>query len=266
MELTYYPGCTLKNQARALETSALAALDLLGINAVELPRWNCCGVFQSLADDSLMGLLAPTRILIRAQETGRSRLVTLCSMCYNTLAQTNLYLQNNPEKLGTLNSFMYEEPDYQGGVRVEHCLSVLAADVGWEKISKLVKKPLTGRRTALYYGCKLQRPKTVGIEPVGEFQFMGKLVEALGGEVVDFQAEDRCCGSYQTLAHEPAAVRVSTAVVSAAKKAGADFLALSCPLCQYNLERAEKMNSGSDLPIIYFSQLLAEALGVAVSS
>ena len=40
---------------------------------------------------------------------------------------------------------------------------------------------------------------------------------------------------------------------------GADFLVTSCPLCKYNLI---KNKADSKLDVIYFTELLAEALGL----
>ena len=39
---------------------------------------------------------------------------------------------------------------------------------------------------------------------------------------------------------------------------GAELLVTACPLCRYNLVK----NGGRDLPVVYFTELLAEALGV----
>ena len=51
-KVPYVPGCTLKTTARNFEISAIAAARALGIELVELPRWNCCGtVFSLSADD-----------------------------------------------------------------------------------------------------------------------------------------------------------------------------------------------------------------------
>ena len=50
MKIPYYPGCTLKTQARNLETSALNVAEKLGIQLIELPRWNCCGTVFSLTE------------------------------------------------------------------------------------------------------------------------------------------------------------------------------------------------------------------------
>ncbi len=70
MKLSYYPGCTLKNHARNFEDSTLYAMDRLGVEAVELERWNCCGTVYSLSADDLMRQVAPIRNLIRAKRGG----------------------------------------------------------------------------------------------------------------------------------------------------------------------------------------------------
>lgn len=43
MNISYYPGCTLKNNAKNFEDSTLCALARLGFEVKELDRWNCCG-------------------------------------------------------------------------------------------------------------------------------------------------------------------------------------------------------------------------------
>lgn len=58
----------MKTTAKNYEVSALAVARKLGIELVELPRLNCCGVFPFLADDNLMRHIAPIRNLIRVQE------------------------------------------------------------------------------------------------------------------------------------------------------------------------------------------------------
>ena len=54
----------------------------------------------------------------------------------------------------------------------------------------------------------------------------------------------------------------SAAVMDSAADQGADMVITACPLCLYNL----KKNSGSELPVYYFTELLAEALGVKEAS
>jgi heterodisulfide reductase subunit B len=65
MDLSYYPGCTLKTKAKNFEDSAIASMAILGVNLVELPRWNCCGTVYSLAEDDLIHHVAAVRTLVR---------------------------------------------------------------------------------------------------------------------------------------------------------------------------------------------------------
>ena len=271
MKLSYYPGCTLKTQAKELEASALASLHELGIEATELKRWNCCGVVYSLADDNLMNQLAPLRVLIRAQEEGSSHLLTLCSMCYNTLARTNLLVKEQPDKLNTLNLFMDEEPDYRGEVEVVHLLSLLDQEIGWTAIASRVRRPLSGLKVAPYYGCKLQRPRPVGIEPPGRFRLLSKLISALGAQIVDNPAADLCCGSYQAVADPPLARELSRRVLEKSAWAGAETLAVSCPLCFHNLSQARQAlasetGAGTLPEVVYFTQLMSQAFKAGASA
>jgi heterodisulfide reductase subunit B len=142
MKVSYYPGCTLKTKSKNLEIPGIAAMAALGVELVELERWNCCGVTFSLADDDLIHVVAPVRDLIRVKEEGFDKVVTLCSMCYNTLAQANHLMRNDEEKRKTLNTFMEEEPDYSGEVEVLHLFNFLRDEIGWDKVKEAVKVPL----------------------------------------------------------------------------------------------------------------------------
>jgi len=266
MKLTYYPGCTLKTKAANLEDSALAALEALGIEARELERWNCCGAVFSLADDDLLHHLAPVRNLIRVQEAGCDTVVTLCSQCYNVLARANLLMRGDAEKRDTINRFMDEEPDYAGGVEVVHYLKLLEQRVGWDALRARVKVPLTGLKVAPFYGCTLIRPADVALAAADEQLFEGFLA-ALGAEPVAYAAARECCGAYQGLAHPAEGMRRAGKVLATVARAGADAIALSCPLCEYNLgtrQAAALAEAGVSTPIptYYFTQLLAVALGL----
>ncbi|NJN68686.1 MAG: heterodisulfide reductase, subunit B, partial [Chloroflexaceae bacterium] len=133
-----------KPQARQYESSALAVLHLLGIQPSEMENWNCCGVVHSLASDNLMRHVAPVRIFNQLQQQGSSEVVTFCDMCYNTLAQANLLVQQEPAKRETINEFIATEDSYQGQITVLHLLQVLRDRIGFQAIKKKVKRPLKG--------------------------------------------------------------------------------------------------------------------------
>jgi heterodisulfide reductase subunit B len=267
MKLSYYPGCTLKTKAKHFETSALACLDALGIEYEELERWNCCGAVYSLADDDLLHLLAPVRDLIRVKERGHNTVLTLCSMCYNTLARANHLMKTDEEKRKTVNMFMDEEPDYEGEVRVVHLLDYLRDDYGWDNLKTKVKQPLTGLKVAAYYGCTLLRPREVAIDHPDRPTLFEEFLQTLGAELVRFPKATECCGAYQVLSNPDVSLKVSFDILQSANQYGVEALALTCPLCDYNLERRQeamltKFEGASEMPIYYFTQLLAIALGI----
>jgi heterodisulfide reductase subunit B len=244
---------------------------VLGIDLIELPRWNCCGTVYSMAEDDLAHHIAPVRDLIRVAEQGSGKVVTLCSFCYNTLKRTDLLMRNSPEKRDAINAFMDDEIDYNGEVEVVHLLDVLRDDLGWEAIGRKVVTPLEGLRVVPYYGCTLTRPKEAAIDSVEDPTVLQELLHVLGATVLDFPLATECCGSFEIVS-EPDSVtaRVDTILDMALRK-GADAIVVSCPLCAHNLgqkqpEIAIKYSNFTGMPVIYFTQLLAVAVGVSPES
>ncbi len=268
MKISYYPGCTLKTKASNLEQSALASMDALGIPYEELPRWNCCGAVFSLSDDDLIHMIAPVRDLIRARERGADTVMTLCSMCYNTLARANRLMAEDEEKRYTINQFMDEEPDYNGELKVVHFLDFLRDTYGWEALRAKVKVPLTGLKVAPYYGCTLVRPKDAAIDRPDNPRVLHDFLAALGATPVEFPSAIECCGAYQVLSSPEQTLTLSHGILNDARRHGADALALACPLCDYNLGRRQEtmlktIAGAEEMPVYYFTQLLAVALGVS---
>jgi len=267
MDLSYYPGCTLKTAAKGLEDSAIASMNALGIRLVEIERWNCCGTVYSLAEDDLAHHLAPVRNLIRVKEQGSDRVVTLCSFCYHTLKRANLLVRNDGEKRKTLNDFMEEEVDYNGEVEVLHLLEVLRDEVGWEAITEKVKVPLQGLKVAPYYGCTLLRPQDVAIDEVERPTILHQMMKSLGAEAVDFPYATECCGSFQIVGNPDFINQRAWEILSSAIRCGAEAIVLTCPLCHFNLsqrqpELVQRYSDFQGMPVFYFTQLLAIALGI----
>lgn len=257
----------MKTKAKNLEEPAIASMEVLGLELEEIRRWNCCGAVYSLADDDLIHQVAPVRNLIRAKEQGQDKLATLCAFCFNTLKRANLLMRENAEKRNTLNSFMDEEIDYGGEVKVVHLLEVLRDEIGWEALAQKVKLPLGELKVAPYYGCTLLRPREVAIDSVENPTILREFLKALGASPVDFPESTRCCGSYQVISNPDDISEYARAILNSALKHGAEALVLTCPLCDYNLGQGQKelMKKHSEfkgMPLFYFTQFLALALGL----
>ncbi|MBW2005929.1 MAG: CoB--CoM heterodisulfide reductase iron-sulfur subunit B family protein [Deltaproteobacteria bacterium] len=268
MKIFYYPGCTVKTKAKNLEESALSAMKTLDVELVELPSWNCCGTVFGMATDDLVHQLAPIRNLLRVKEQGGERVTTICSMCYNTLKRANHLIREDEEKRRLIADFMSEETiRYEGEVEVLHLLEILRDLVGFETLKEKVKINLKGLKLDPYYGCMLTRPQEIGIDNMENPTILEELLTALGAEVVKDPMKTECCGSYHTVNEVDVVADRGYEILHSALKRGADAMVLSCPLCDYNLdyrqrEIAKKYVGFSGIPVFYFSQLLALALGL----
>lgn len=267
MKICYYPGCTLKNNAKNFEVSALCSLNSIGVEVEELPRWNCCGTVFSLATDDLIHHVAPIRNLIRVKESNTDRVMTLCAMCYNTLKRANERVKADSESLDKINQFMYrEEIDYEGDVKILHLLELLRDEIKFENISKKVTKLLKNLKVANYYGCLLVRPKEIGLDDVENPTVLENLMTALGADSIDFPYKTECCGAYQTVNNLEIIAERTYHILTSAQSQGAEIVTVSCPLCAFNLdhrqkETVQKYPEFKNIPILYFTQLLAIALG-----
>ena len=273
MKLPYFPGCTLKTTATNFDVSARAAAEILGLELVELDKWNCCGTVYSLMADNLMNHLAPIRNLIRVQEMmdagmidDENRLVTLCSMCFNTLKSANDRIRKAPGDRRKINDFMYREKDYDGNVEVIHFLEILN-EIGFDKVKDKLRKPLGDLKISPYYGCMLLRPRGISIDDPEDHTILEELMAALGAVITENPHKKMCCGTYQTARDKGIVVRLAHEILSRAAKEGADAIITSCPLCAFNLddrqkEIVEKEPTFEKIPVLYFTQLMAVAFGL----
>ncbi len=267
VKIPYYPGCTLKATAKNFEDTARIVAGVFDYELDDLYRWNCCGAVYGLSEDNVMHKVAPVRNLLRVKEVGEKRVLTLCSMCFNTLKRANYYVRKNKDKLEVINAIMYlENTTYDGSVEVIHLLELLRDEIGFDKVKKAVKKPLSGITVASYYGCLLLRPNEIAIDSMEQPTVMEDLMEALGASVIDLNVKTECCGAYQTVPRKDLVADRTNLIVEEARKAGADLIITSCPLCHFNLDRRQKEAKERHpdfhpMPILYFTQLMALAFG-----
>ncbi|GAB4308707.1 MAG: CoB--CoM heterodisulfide reductase iron-sulfur subunit B family protein [Candidatus Bipolaricaulota bacterium] len=257
--LAYFPGCAMKDQARADEAGTLHALALLGYEIAEIPRWNCCGTVYSLAQDDLMRHVGPVRNLVRVQGMGERRVLTLCAMCYGTLTRSARFVQE-PERLQRINAFMDTEDDFRGGIEVVHLLTLLRDEVGYEKLAARVKRTLDGLKVATYYGCVLLRPREFAVDDPDRPEVMERVVEALGGTPVAFPERTECCGAYLTVGRKDIVEERVERILRSARGGGADVVVTTCPLCQFNLAE-RRLPQAPSVPVLYLGQVLGWAFG-----
>lgn len=260
MNFSYFPGCTLKTKAKNLDFYARRCGEALGFSLLEIPDWQCCGGCFISAEDEIASKLASVRALKAAYDLP-SPLVTVCSACHNTIKQTNFMMRTNEDFRRKVNAYLSEECEgfyYGGECEVLNYIEVLRDKVGFENVAKKVVKPLGDRKIAPFYGCLLLRPSGIlEMDDPENPSIMEDFISALGAEPIYFPERNECCGGYILVENPDFAQERSRKIIDSAKCAGADCIVTSCPLCKYNLE-----NCGSDLPVFYITEILAEALGV----
>ena len=95
-------------------------------------------------------------------------------------------------------------------------------------------------------------------------------IEALGAEALEWTHKADCCGAGLSLTRPDIANRLLGELLESARRAGADCIAVVCPLCQTNLDiRQRELKDGDgrpyDLPVIYLTQLMGIALGASAA-
>lgn len=260
MTYSYFPGCTLKNKAVDLDIYARKSAQALGFSLEEIAEWQCCGGEYPMAEDEVASKLSSVRALAAARDSGKD-LITLCSACYNVLKQVNNDIATDGDFALKANNYLkLDGIEYHGEAKVVHYLEVLRDVVGWDNVKKAVKNPLTGKKIGAYYGCLLLRPgKVLQLDDPENPKILEDFIKALGGTPVIYAQRNECCGAYTMFEDKSIPERRAQKILSNAEDFGADFLVTSCPLCRYNLE---KNKGGSKLDVIYFTELLASALGL----
>lgn len=256
MKYSYYPGCTLRNKAKDLDRYARLCAEALGFTLEELETWQCCGGVYPLGTDEIASKLPSVRALNDAKQKGQD-LVAVCSACYHVLKRVNDDMANIEDIQTRANNYMALDTPYKGETKVLHFLEVLRDRVGFDTLKEKVTNPLAGRKIGAYYGCLLLRPSNVlAFDDPENPTILEDFIRALGAEPVVYARRNECCGGYISLKDQPLAGNLCQKIADDASSFGAECLVTACPLCRYNL------NKTGTLPVVYFTELLAEALGI----
>ncbi len=262
-KLAYYPGCPSDATAMEQDMSTKAVFEKLGVELVEVEDWNCCGAAE-VEDPELVYALNARNLAI-AEKEGLD-IVTPCSICYYNLERSNIALKADDElraKVKGIDSAL----DYNGKIKAKHVLDVFVNDIGLEELSSKMSKKLN-LKVAPYYGCYIGRPPETAFDDPDDPDSMDKLIELMGGEIVPFsQMKTLCCGGPLMMTRSDIAFEMAMKILDTAKSAGADCIALACPLCgmmldckQADIEKA--LHVELDMPVVYITQLLGLALGI----
>jgi heterodisulfide reductase subunit B len=249
-----------------MHESAVAVSRALGIELVEIDGWSCCGATAAHQTDRVLAASLPASNLLLAKQMGLDTVVT-CAACYNRMKAANHEVSTSPDMQQKVADAVGSP--YDGSVAVRHLIEVMLEDVGIEKLRKSFKQSMSGLKVAAYYGCLLVRPHDItNFDDAENPTSLDRLVEAMGGRSVDWPCKVDCCGGGLNLTRTDMVVKLSGSIIDMALAAGADCIAVACPMCQASLDLRQKdMQNKSgrryQMPTVYVTQLLGLCLGIA---
>lgn len=263
-EFAFFPGCVLTQAAIEAKMSLEAIAPILGIKLKEITGWSCCGASQAQDVDPLATLVANARNLALAEQM-KLPVLTTCSTCLLMLRRAKAELDGGKKE--KINTYLAKgNMNYKGTSEVTSLLWVLAQNA--EMIKSKVKKPLSGLKVAVFYGCHSVRPgKDLGFESSTNPTSFETVVKALGAEVVPFTKRLDCCGFHAVYPAEKSVMKMTSGIVNSAAESKADCVVTPCPLCQMQLDiyqddAQDTTKSKARVPVLHLSQLVGLALGI----
>jgi succinate dehydrogenase / fumarate reductase cytochrome b subunit len=273
VKVAYWPGCVSRGFTPELHGSMAQVAPLLDIELVDLDRAACCGAGviaehnQELADS----LNARTFALAqREMDAGAELMMNICSTCQGSQSECQERLDASGEYRGHINELLAPEGlSYERGIVNKNFLWVLVEDLGLDELAKRVKRPLRDLRVGPFYGCYIVRPTDrLGIDREHpRDHYLHRVIEALGGTVVDYAGQYKCCGFPIITMNREASLKQAGRHLGDAIDAEADCLVTPCPLCHLNLDLQQPLAEkvvGRELgmPVLHLPQLVGLALGL----
>ena len=260
--VAYYPGCSLHSTSTEFNHSTEEVCKTIGLDLIEPKGWVCCGSSSAHKADPEFALRLPMENLALIEQSGFSEVTMPCASCFNRHKAALYEIRHDREEKDSIDDAL--DYTYRDNVHVSTLIESIINHIGIEEISRKVDNPLKDLKVVCYYGCLLTRPPEVTESKHPENPTdMDELITALGADVIDWSYKTCCCGAAHSLTRPDIVVSLSGKLVNNAKAAGADVIAVACPLCHLNLDaRQFQMEVEESVPVMYFTQLMALALGL----
>ena len=247
MKLSFYPGCSLEGMAVDYARSIDAVFQALDIDLIEIDDWSCCGATAAHSLSEAMSVILPARNLYAAEQMGLD-IVSCCANCFNRLRFSQQMIQKR----------VLDIPwPVTGDLKIHDMTRFLAEPAMIKQIKKRVLKPLNGLKLVCYYGCQMVRPPRItGYTDYENPQTLDRISAATGAQVIDWSYKSTCCGASIGIARREIGNSLTKRLLDKARRAGAEAIVVSCPLCQSNLDMIQKDRLEIPIPIFYFTELL----------
>ena len=271
LKYALFTGCTARESTPELLSSTMAVADKLGIELVLLDEASCCGASHLQDYDDFLSLVLNARNICYAEKRGLT-MVTICNTCQLNTAMTKQRLDTNPELKARVNEKLAEVGlEYTGASKIQHFLYAIIQDFGLDALKEKVVTPLSQFNIAPFYGCHNIRPSELHEEVNGgENPYnptsLDDLIIACGGETVDYEEKNKCCGFHIDLQAVASSNTMAGNALIGAIDQNADWMVTPCPLCHLKLDiqqpaAGKQVGREINLPVLHMPQMVGLALG-----
>jgi heterodisulfide reductase subunit B2 len=259
----YYPGCSLKGSASEYDLSTRVVFEKLGVELRELEGWNCCGASSAHNVSHDLAVALPFRNLAIAETEGLD-LVAPCASCYNRLKVAETSVLGSPEVKERMEDIV--EKKFTGSITTLNTLELLVGRVGLGRVRAIVSRKLEGLKVVSYYGCLMSRPpKKLGVKNPDDPTELDELMESLGAEPKFWAYKTDCCGAGHAMPRADIVKTLVGKLHEMALEAGAEAIVTACPMCHANIDMRQADEPSGRLPVFFFTELMALAMGIGES-
>ncbi|MDZ7303538.1 MAG: CoB--CoM heterodisulfide reductase iron-sulfur subunit B family protein [candidate division KSB1 bacterium] len=256
MKYPFYPGCSMHSSAKEYLASFQAISRYFGVELEEVKGWTCCAPTAVHGISPLLSTAIPASNLASIEADGKDCVMVPCAACYSRFKCAAHEIAKSKETAKKVNDCIGYE--FKNSVKILHPLEIYN-----EIKHELVIKELSKINVVAYYGCLLTRPPEVKqFDDCENPQSMDNILRMIGLNVIDWSFKTDCCGATFNLTNKEVFMRLTGKILAEAKKAGADIIAVACPLCQVNLDSYQYEMKEPNIPVLYFSQLIGLAYGI----
>ena len=267
LRYAHFPGCAAKGSSKELYHATMLITRHLGIELTELTAAACCGAGVIKESNPMLQLAINARTFAMAEAEGLD-IMTPCATCQGNMWEDLARLNTDETLRASINVELQRTSGltYNGGVRMRHLIQVLVEDIGVDTLRSMVKNPLDFP-IAGYYGAPMLQPGAISDDDPNDPRYFEDLIDALGGEPVDYEGRMRSVGFPSLLSQPETVLRMTADVLSDAKSEGARIMASACPLSHINLDvyqvKASRL-TGKDtqMPVVHLAELVSFALGL----
>lgn len=264
----FFWGCTIPGRYPFLEKSMRLLLERIGVTYREVEGFTCCPekfLVETLSEEAWY--LTAARNLALAEKNGGDLLVA-CNGCYASFRSAiSAFHASSALREEVAARLAQVGLEYNFRSSVYHVIEVLHDRVGPDAIRQKVVSPMDGMRIGVHNGCQMLRPgPTLRLDDASRPVKLDHLVECLGAESLEYHSKLMCCGEALGRAGNPQeSTRSARVKLLELEQLGADAIVVVCPACfgQFETQQMvlQKEHHGMNIPVLYYSELAALALG-----